>query len=237
MGQTMANAIEDADRSEAQRCRIKICCMQSREEIALAARAGADAVGFVMQMPSGAGILGAAAASAIVGSVPPGVSRWMLSSAATPALVHEELRLAPVETVQLVDHVDPAFRRELRRLVPGLRIVQVVHVNASEARSLAIARAAAESSDALLLDSGDPTLAVKALGGTGRCHNWRISRAIVEAVAPLSVWLAGGLHAGNVITAIETVRPFGVDVCTGVRDASGRLDAARLSAFIDAVEG
>jgi phosphoribosylanthranilate isomerase len=91
---------------------------------------------------------------------------------------------------------------------------------------------AAKFVDAILLDSGNPTAAVKELGGTGRVHDWTISRAIRDAVH-LPVFLAGGLRASNVADAIAAVRPFGVDVCSGVR-VNGRLDARAVEAFIGA---
>ena len=116
----------------------------------------------------------------------------------------------------------------LRRLLPSTRIVQVVHVTGPEA--LAEAVAAAPEVDALLLDSGNPALAVKELGGTGRTHDWATSRKIREAVA-VPLWLAGGLTPANVASAIEAVRPFGVDVCSGVR-TNGKLDEEKLARFV-----
>ena len=94
---------------------------------------------------------------------------------------------------------------------------------------------AAEQVDYLLLDSGNPNLAVKELGGTGRTHNWAISRRIVEQ-APVPVFLAGGLKAANVQTAIQEVQPYGLDLCSGVR-SDGRLDPRKLEAFFTAVHG
>ncbi len=137
---------------------------------------------------------------------------------------------AGTSTVQLVDAPARGACAAVRRAHPRVEIVQVIHVRGPD--SLDDARAAAEHADALLLDSGDPTLAVKQLGGTGRTHDWSLSRRIVDSVAR-PVFLAGGLHAGNVARAIAEVRPFGVDVCSGVRDG-GRLDAPRLRAFFAA---
>jgi phosphoribosylanthranilate isomerase len=74
---------------------------------------------------------------------------------------------------------------------------------------------------------------VKLLGGTGRIHDWAVSRRVVEAVRE-PVFLAGGLNPGNVGDAIRSVRPFGVDVCSGLRTA-GRLDDAKLTDFMAAV--
>src|SRR5206468_4201116 len=119
----------------------------------------------------------------------------------------------------------------LRTSLEGVTIVQVIHVTSND--SIGDAMDAAKTADALLLDSGNPSLAVKELGGTGRRHDWSISRKIVEA-SSVPVYLAGGLNSSNVQEAIETVKPFGVDVCSGVR-TDGRLDREKVAAFIEAV--
>jgi phosphoribosylanthranilate isomerase len=120
---------------------------------------------------------------------------------------------------------------ELRKALPGIALVQVIHVTGLE--SLAEAVSASGHVDALLLDSGNQRLAVKELGGTGRTHDWRISRAIVEAV-DVPVFLAGGLNPSNAAEAIRQVHPFGLDVCSGVR-TEGLLDAEKLERFFAAI--
>jgi phosphoribosylanthranilate isomerase len=114
--------------------------------------------------------------------------------------------------------------------MPGVALVQVIHVCGDDSIDKAVA--VAPHVDALLLDSGNQDLAVKELGGTGRRHDWAISRRIRE-VSPKPIYLAGGLNAGNVAEAIDTVGPFGLDVCSGVR-TKGRLDAEKLAAFVRA---
>jgi phosphoribosylanthranilate isomerase len=121
--------------------------------------------------------------------------------------------------------------QDLRDELPGVKIVQVIHVQ--DVGSIDEAGSAAETADALLLDSGKPSGAVKVLGGTGKVHNWEISRHIVDAVT-IPVFLAGGLNASNVAAAIKQVRPFGVDICSGVR-TDGVLDEDKLRAFVEAV--
>jgi phosphoribosylanthranilate isomerase len=91
---------------------------------------------------------------------------------------------------------------------------------------------AAGEADALLLDSGNPSLRVKELGGTGRVHDWTISRRIC-ADAGVPVFLAGGLGPGNVAEALRAVGATGVDICSGVR-TDGALDRAKLARFIAA---
>jgi phosphoribosylanthranilate isomerase len=208
--------------------RIKICCMQSAEEIALAVRYGADAVGFVSAMPSGLGPISEELIAALIPTVPARVASFLLTSRLSAAAIADQVRRLLPTTVQIVDRPEAGCRAALRRLLPATRIVQVVHVTGPEAVAEAVA--VAPEADAILLDSGNPALAVKELGGTGRTHDWATSRKIREAVE-VPLWLAGGLTPENVASAIEAVRPFGVDVCSGVR-TNGKLDEAKLASFV-----
>jgi phosphoribosylanthranilate isomerase len=214
------------------RVRVKICCISSPDEARAAVDAGADVLGLVSAMPSGPGPIGEDEIAEIVAGVPPGVATMLLTSRTDGAGIVAQLRRTRASIVQLVDEVPTATYRVLRDLAPSVRVVQVIHVTGPA--SLDDALAAVPHVDALLLDSGNPSLAVKELGGTGRVHDWRTS-ARIRAASPVPVWLAGGLHAGNVAEAIGRVRPFGVDVCSGVRSA-GRLDGERLRAFVAAVQ-
>ena len=216
---------------ESNRIRIKICCMASVAEAALALEAGADALGFVMRMPSGPGPIEEPLAREIIATVPAGVPTFMLTSEIEAKAIAAQLHNTGANTVQIVDFVTPGTRQRLRDAMPELRIVQVVHVTGPE--SVDEASIAAHTSDMILLDSGNPTAKIKELGGTGRVHDWTVSKAIREAIA-VPLWLAGGLRAENVREAIEAVRPYGVDVCSGVR-TGGPLDEAKVRAFVSAV--
>jgi phosphoribosylanthranilate isomerase len=211
--------------------RIKVCCITTPEEAALAVHLGAAALGLVSAMPSGPGVIPEVQIAAIAARVPPGVATFLLTSRTTAMEILTQHRCCGTNTLQLVDRVDPGVRATLREVLPGIKLVQVVHVTGEA--SVDEARQAAAGVDALLLDSGNPALPVKELGGTGRTHDWSLSRRIVASV-PVPVYLAGGLTPANVGEAVRRVRPFGVDVCSGVR-AGGRLDEARLAAFIAAV--
>lgn len=216
------------------RTRIKICCITNPEDLRLAVRAGADAVGIVGPMPSGTGIVDLATAARLARLTPPPVASFLLTSATDPGRLVEEAREVAPSVLQIVDRVGPEAYRRLRAAAPGLRIVQVVHV-AAGAETLAEAREAAALADAVLLDSGSREGPVARLGGTGKVHDWAVSRRIVEEVgAP--VFLAGGLTPENVGRAIRAVRPYGVDLCTGLR-TDERLDPAKLDAFVAAVTG
>ena len=206
---------------------VKICCMASVEEARTAIRMGASAVGLVSRMPSGPGPIEEELIAKIVSTVPRGIETFLLTSETSAAAIIAQQRRTGASTLQLVDRVEDGAHQAIREALPGIRIVQVIHVTGEE--SLAEAIAMAREADALLLDSGNPSLPVKELGGTGRRHDWSISRRIVES-SPVPVWLAGGLNASNVGEAIKGVRPFGVDVCSGVR-TDGRLDPDKLSVF------
>ena len=141
------------------------------------------------------------------------------------------IRRTGVKKVQLVDEVEREVYGAIRAECPAVRIVQVVHVR--ERDVVEQAHRAAEWVDALLLDSGNPFAAVRELGGTGRTHDWTISREIVER-AGVPVFLAGGIRAENVREAVVAVRPFGIDLCSGVR-TNGALDGAKLQALVSAM--
>jgi phosphoribosylanthranilate isomerase len=211
--------------------RVKICCIKDREEARLAMAAGAAALGLVSEMPSGPGVIDEATIADVAGSVPPGVSTFLLTCLSDAAAIADQARRTRVSTVQICDRPQAGTAAALRLALPALKIVQVVHVTGPE--SVGEAEEAAEDADAILLDSGNPAAAVKELGGTGRRHDWALSARIVERVRR-PVYLAGGLTADNVAEALRAVRPWGLDLCSGVR-TDGRLDAARLARFFEAV--
>jgi phosphoribosylanthranilate isomerase len=211
--------------------RVKICCISSVAEAALAVAHGASALGLVSHMPSGPGVMDEDRIAAIIATVPPPIATFLLTSATDAAEIIAQHRFMRPTTLQLVDHLGADVHRALRDALPGITLVQVVHVEDEE--SVDYARAAASTVDALLLDSGRLKAPVKELGGTGRTHDWSLSRRIRDH-AGKPVFLAGGLHAGNVADAIRTVEPFGLDLCTGVR-TGGDLDPEKLGQFMQAV--
>jgi phosphoribosylanthranilate isomerase len=208
--------------------KVKICCMASIDEARIAIEAGASAVGLVSRMPSGPGPIEEELITEIVASVPSHIETFLLTCETTAEAIAAQQTRTRANTLQLVDHVDGQTHRQLKSELPHVKIVQVIHVPDED--SLREAQAASENAHALLLDSGNPRLAVKELGGTGRTHNWSISREIVERAA-VPVYLAGGLNAANVVEAITTVRPYAVDICSGVR-TNGHLDQEKLEAFM-----
>lgn len=216
----------------------KICCMLTPAEIDMAVAAGARAVGLVADMPNGPGILSDDKVKTLADHVRAahGDAVWsvLLTSRIDPGEIADHIASTGVNTVQIVDHDGMAAIPEIRAAHPTVRVLQVVHVEDESA--IDIASAAAGAADFILLDSGKPSSAVKTFGGTGDTHDWTISRQIVEAVEK-PVFLAGGLGPDNIRAAMAAVRPYGVDICSGLRDRDNGyvLLGERLSAFAAAL--
>jgi phosphoribosylanthranilate isomerase len=210
------------------RIRIKICCISSIEEAKLAVDAGADALGLVARMPSGPGVISDELIRQIALETPPPVATFLLTQETSGDKIAEHAAFCAVNTVQVVNHIDPGEYRRIVDRAPHLRRVQVIHVE--DAGALDRIAAYAPYVHAFLLDSGRPSAAVPELGGTGRRHDWEISRRFVQ-LSPHPVFLAGGLAPENVAEAIAQVNPFGLDVCSGLR-TEGRLDPAKLNRYL-----
>lgn len=211
--------------------KVKICCISSLEEARLAVDFGAAALGLVGHMPSGPGVISDTLIAEIAQNTPTNIATFLLTSETHAADIIAHQKKVSTNTVQIVDALQSGTYTDIRQSLPGVKIVQVIHVTGEE--SLEEAQLIAPQVDFILLDSGNPNLAVKELGGTGRTHNWAISRRIVESV-PVPVFLAGGLRPDNVREAIESVQPYGLDLCSGVR-THGRLDPYKLEKFFEAV--
>jgi phosphoribosylanthranilate isomerase len=212
--------------------RVKICCISSVGEAKLAIKYGASALGLVSEMPSGPGVIDDKLISEISSSIPPPIATFLLTSkqnADDIILLHSQTR---TNTLQLVDHLPQSELVKLKEKLPEIKLVQVIHV--LDESSIDEASNVQNFVDALLLDSGNPRLKVKELGGTGRTHNWDLSKIIVEEVK-IPVFLAGGLNAENVVEAMETVQPFGLDICSGVR-TNGLLNEVKLKAFFQKIQ-
>ena len=194
----------------------------------MAIEAGASAVGLVSAMPSGPGPITDELIAEIAATIPPGVSSFLLTCKEDAAGIIEQQRRLRTNTIQICDRLPRGAHEELREALPGVALVQVIHVTGPESADEAIA--VAPYVDAVLLDSGNQSLAIKELGGTGRTHDWKLSRRIREAI-DVPMFLAGGLNSANVAQAVREVRPFGVDVCSGLRP-EGPLDPVKLRDFL-----
>ncbi len=213
--------------------RFKVCCIATIEEAQSAVRYGASAIGLVSTMPSGPGPIPEERIARIATTVPPGVATFLLTSETDADTIIAQHRRCRTNAIQLVDSVSAEVYPVLRDALPGIALIQVVHVVGEESFQEAVRLAPCV--DAILLDSGNPSLPVKELGGTGRRHDWKISRRIRDAIFPTPVFLAGGLRPDNVSEVIEIVRPYALDVCSGVRTGDA-LDGEKLAAFVSALE-
>lgn len=214
------------------RPKVKICCISSVEEASLAISCGASALGLVGEMPSGPGVISDEEIREIAKHIPPPIASFLLTSQTSASGIIEHHKRVNTNTIQIVDELKFGTYQEIRENLPFVKIVQVIHV--IDEKSVDEACKLAHFVDSILLDSGNPNLQVKELGGTGRVHNWDLSRKIVENCGK-PVFLAGGIKAENVRQAFETVQPFGFDLCSSVRTA-GKLDQRKLQQFFEAIE-
>lgn len=211
--------------------KVKICCISSVEEARLAIAHGAAALGLVATMPSGPGPIPDNLILKIARTVPPPIATFMLTSETDAQAIIAHHTRTLTNTIQIVDELTAGSYDEIRTAIPSVKLVQVIHV--MDEGSVEEAIRISTQVDALLLDSGNPKAAIKELGGTGRTHNWQLSRKIVERTR-VPVFLAGGIHAGNVQQAISEVGPFGIDLCSSVR-TDGKLDPVKLESFFAAL--
>jgi phosphoribosylanthranilate isomerase len=212
------------------RPRVKVCCIASVAEARMAIESGASAIGLVSAMPSGPGPIEEQLIAEIAKVVPPGVASFLLTCKQDVESIVDQQRRLGVNTIQICDRLIDGTYSDLRRALPGVALVQVIHVTGPE--SVDEAQMIAPHVSAILLDSGNQSLRIKELGGTGRVHDWSLSRKIRETI-DVPLFLAGGLTPENVAEAIRTVEPFGVDVCSGLR-TDGGLDPQKLRAFFAA---
>lgn len=208
--------------------RIKICCINSLEEAHLAIQYGATAIGLVGPMPSGPGIISDNKIAYIAANVPPPTETFLLTSETNIDHIVRQHSRAKTTHIQLVDKLRAGTHADLRSELEDVKLIQVIHVLDEWAMDEAME--VIHQVDGILLDSGNPKLRRKQLGGTGRTHDWDISRKIVE-LSPIPVYLAGGLNPQNIQEAIQTIKPYGVDICTGIRD-NHQLNEEKLALFI-----
>ena len=211
--------------------RVKICCISSTKEALLAIKHGASAIGLVGNMPSGPGVISDDLIRIIAQNISPSIATFLLTSETDAQAIIKHYQKVQTSTIQIVDALQIGTYQQIRESLPHVKLVQVIHV--IDEKSVAEAIQISKQVDVILLDSGNPNLKVKELGGTGRTHNWELSKQIREAI-DIPLFLAGGLNASNVRAAIETVQPFGLDLCSGVR-TNGHLDKDKLVAFFEAV--
>lgn len=209
--------------------RVQIAGVSSLEEALAAESWGADGLGFTLRLPTGVhdGLTEAKARS-IIAALPPFITAVVITYVSAAREAVELCRYLGVGALQLHGEFPATDLPLIRAALPHLKIIRSVHVTGREA--LAQARSLERHVDALILDTFDA--ATGRHGATGKTHDWTLSREIV-AKSRVPIILAGGLNPDNVCDAIRTVRPWGVDVHSGVEDGDGRRDLNKLRAFIE----
>ncbi|MCE2676461.1 MAG: hypothetical protein LW603_07780 [Sediminibacterium sp.] len=211
--------------------KVKICCISSIEEASLAIAHGAAAIGLVGRMPSGPGIITDELIHSIAKTVPPPIDSFLLTSETTAEAIIEHHNKVNTTTIQMVDALTDRQYHKIREAIPHVKLVQVIHVLDEKAVQEAIE--ISEWVDAILLDSGNPNLSTKVLGGTGKIHNWDLSKKIRENIS-IPTYLAGGINKDNIRKAIDHVQPYGIDLCSSVR-TNGQLDERKLEELFKAL--
>ena len=211
---------------------VKICCINSVQEAKIAIECGASALGLVGHMPSGPGIISDSLIAEIAIEIPKYIDTFLLTSETKVSEILKHHSKVNTTTIQIVDTLTEGTHRQLKNELPAVKIVQVLHILNEDTIDQALE--ISNNVDIILLDSGNPNLQTKELGGTGRVHNWEISKKIVEKVE-IPVFLAGGLNPLNASKAINKVQPYGLDLCSGVR-TNGKLDEVKLKAFFQAIK-
>lgn len=207
--------------------RVKICGIRHLEEAKACIEAGADALGFHVDLEHSKCPIGAAAAREIISKLPPFVSSVLVTTATDTKELVRLTRATWVNTLQLQGEVEIDTVRAVKAIMPWGKIYVAVHVSNEE--SIIQAQKFEDAADAIILDSKISESGAR--GGTGKTHDWNISRKIVESIS-LPVILAGGLNPENVVEAIKVVRPYAVDVETGVSNADHTKNPEKLRAFI-----
>jgi len=210
--------------------RIQIAGVSSTEEALRLTALGVDGLGFTLRLPSGLHDgLTECAARAIIAQMPPLIGTVVITYVTAVREAVELCTYLGVNTLQLHAPVATGVMHEIKRALPPLKIIKSINVTGPQAVDDALR--AAHEADALILDTYDP--ATGRHGATGKTHDWRISREIVQR-CPKPVILAGGLRPENVAEAIHTVQPWGVDVHTGIENYDGTRNWDKITAFIAA---
>jgi phosphoribosylanthranilate isomerase len=213
--------------------KVKICCISSHQEAQMAIEQGATALGLVGPMPSGPGIIDDELIADIASKTPSHIETFLLTSETSAVEIIKHHQKVNTTTIQIVDKLVEGHYEDIREHCPKVKLVQVIHI--LDESSIDEAIEASKHVDFILLDSGNPHQEIKTLGGTGNTHNWDISQTIRKNIN-VPLYLAGGLNPQNVQQAIETVKPYGLDLCSGVR-TDNKLDQNKLESFFQNIQG
>lgn len=209
--------------------RVKICGIRSIDDAMAVVEAGADALGFLVDIKGAKSSVGSATAAAIISHMPPLVSSVAVTTETDAKAILRVIKNARATTVQLQGKVTPDTVRAVK--VFFVKVYVAIHM--SDENAIEEAKRFEDAADAIILDSTDKS---GALGGTGKTHDWNISRKIAESVS-IPVILAGGLTPENVTEAVLKVRPYAVDVQSGVTNPDGSKSLEKVRLFVERAKG
>jgi phosphoribosylanthranilate isomerase len=208
---------------------VKICGIRRAEDALIAAELGADAIGLLAgQRHNSPDFVSATIARDISRALPPSVEAVLVTHIKEIDELERLLQESEITTIQLHSEIALSPVESLRGRLPHLKIFKSVNIISAD--SVAYPEAFAQLVDGFVLDSIN--VATGQIGGTGKTHDWSVSREIVMRYPEIPIILAGGLNSENVRSAIERVRPFGVDVNSGTKAADGFKDPRKMEAFI-----
>jgi phosphoribosylanthranilate isomerase len=210
------------------RMRVKICGVRTLDEAEGVIEAGADALGFHIELEHSRCPVAAATAGAIISALPPFISSVVVTSETDPKNLLRIMKSTGATTLQLHKEVSPETVRAMKTASSNTKMYVAIWVTSDE--SIAIAKSFEGSADTVILDTMNKETGAR--GGTGKTHDWNISKKIVRSTS-LPVILAGGLNPGNVAEAIKAVRPYAVDVNSGVSNPDGTKDFSKVKAFVE----
>ena len=208
---------------------VKICGIRRQQDALIAAKLGADAIGLLVgQRHNSPDFISATVARDIARALPPSVEAVLVTHIKEIDELERMLQESEIRTIQLHSEIAPSFVERLRGRLPNLKIFKSVNIISAD--SVAYPEAFEKLVDGFVLDSIN--VATDQVGGTGKTHDWSVSRQIVMRYPKVPIILAGGLNSENVRSAIEHVRPFGVDVNSGTKAPDGFKDPRKMEAFI-----
>jgi phosphoribosylanthranilate isomerase len=207
------------------RVRVKICGITSPKDLLTAVEAGADAVGFIVDVPQSLRNLSTGEAGKLIEATPVFVDTVVVTVPENIDHLEKIYEKLKADIIQV--HGSGHLHKEIRERLPDARLICGVQAR-SEATTDTIIQAAANLFNAVLIDSHVPGR----YGGTGTTHDWELSKRIRELIHPKPLILAGGLRPENVSEAIRVVKPFAVDVSTGVESRPGVKNRKKVLEFV-----
>jgi phosphoribosylanthranilate isomerase len=204
---------------------VKICGLTREEDLAVAMNMGADAVGFLVGVPESPRNLTLKRAKKLLSSVPVFVDKVVVTPSKSFEWLLEVNNMLKPSAIQI--HGKKIDSKKIEESIQDTMLIKTIYVTESTLNEKTIKDL--KKFDAILLDS----FSKNQYGGTGKVHDWKLSRKIKEALEPIPVILAGGLTPNNVKEAILTVKPYAVDVASGIEINPGIKDHKKIKAFIE----